>query len=249
MNKPVGSSLPLLCLASGHGKLECMKGILEAGVDIEASSALDGPPLGLACAMGQLEAVKFLIARGANTSWMGSDGQITTALEKAKGQPHVIRWLQNNDSRPANLRKTSASTNSSASSKKKRVDYRLKQECNVTIFDLDDPRLHSIRRRNSFILDYTLRDRHPFNPPFDDAAYCHIPYNIVRRIAVEQLEPGPQGRMVPPWDSRMLRESYAEVYCRAICRSRSMTPPLRYSVYPLFSHVARVSRDGPWESF
>ncbi|MCJ1306847.1 hypothetical protein MMC25_000490 [Agyrium rufum] len=89
MDEPVNGNLPVLCLISGMGRIHEMRAMLDAGANIEVFAEPYGTPLGIACAMGQLNAVKFLIARGGRTVWKAPDGRIMSAIELAEGSRHV----------------------------------------------------------------------------------------------------------------------------------------------------------------
>ncbi|KAL8723890.1 MAG: hypothetical protein Q9181_007103 [Wetmoreana brouardii] len=66
--------------------------LLDAGADPELDGSEHGTPLMVACAVGRLSAVKYLIARGAKTSYV-RDGQVFSVLKAAKLHPRVVRWL------------------------------------------------------------------------------------------------------------------------------------------------------------
>ncbi|KAL9026616.1 MAG: hypothetical protein Q9196_004742 [Gyalolechia fulgens] len=66
--------------------------LLDAGVDLEIDGSDHGTPLMGACAIGHLPAVKYLIAKGAKTSYVRG-GQPFSVLTAAKLHPGVVRWL------------------------------------------------------------------------------------------------------------------------------------------------------------
>lgn len=66
--------------------------LLDAGADLEIDGSDHGTPLMGACAIGRLPAVKYLIAKGAKTSYV-RDGEVFSVLTAAKLHPQVVRWL------------------------------------------------------------------------------------------------------------------------------------------------------------
>ena len=94
LNKSNETLPPALSVAAFTGSIDYIQPLLEANADIEICWGHYGTPLGAACLAGHLEAVRYLVERGAKTSWIGSDGKLTTAMEKAKDHKHVVRWLQ-----------------------------------------------------------------------------------------------------------------------------------------------------------
>jgi ankyrin repeat protein len=70
--------------AAGEGDLERMQLFLDRGADIEQRSQWQSTPLGAACAHGQTEAARWLIARGARIDLPeDTNSPITLALSKA----------------------------------------------------------------------------------------------------------------------------------------------------------------------
>ncbi|KAL8856080.1 MAG: hypothetical protein Q9178_007275 [Gyalolechia marmorata] len=66
--------------------------LLDAGADLEIDGSDHGTPLMGACATGRLTAVKYLIAKGAKTSYV-REGDVFSVLMAAKLHPQVVRWL------------------------------------------------------------------------------------------------------------------------------------------------------------
>lgn len=73
-------------------KVDVMIILLDAGAQLELEGSEQGTPLMAACATGRLAAVKLLVARGAQTSYV-KDGQLYSVLLAAKHHPEVRRWL------------------------------------------------------------------------------------------------------------------------------------------------------------
>ena len=74
------------------GKLDMMSILLDTGAQLEIEACDHGTALMGACATGRLAAVKFLVVKGARTSYM-QDGQCYSAYLAAKYHPEVRRWL------------------------------------------------------------------------------------------------------------------------------------------------------------
>ena len=83
---------PLL-VAIRFSKVDLMPLLLEAGAQLELEGSTHGTPLMMACATGRLAAVKFLVARGARTSYVNDDGLLFSAFAAAKNFPLIRRWL------------------------------------------------------------------------------------------------------------------------------------------------------------
>lgn len=66
--------------------------LLDAGAELESEGGVHGTPLMGACATGRLGDVKTLVQKGAKTSYT-KDGQIFSALLKARHHVKVRRWL------------------------------------------------------------------------------------------------------------------------------------------------------------
>lgn len=66
--------------------------LLEAGADLELEGGHHGTPLMGACAFGRLEAVKTLVRSGARICY-SKDGEVFSALCKARHFPAITRWL------------------------------------------------------------------------------------------------------------------------------------------------------------
>ncbi|KAI4279883.1 MAG: hypothetical protein L6R38_004888, partial [Xanthoria sp. 2 TBL-2021] len=63
--------------------------LLDAGADLEIDGSDHGTPLMGACAIGRLPAVKYLIAKGAKTSYV-RDGEVFSVLTAAKLHPQMM---------------------------------------------------------------------------------------------------------------------------------------------------------------
>ena len=73
-------------------KLDIITLLLDTGAQLEIEACDHGTALMGACATGRLESVKFLVAKGARTSYM-QDGKLYSTLLAAKYHPEVRRWL------------------------------------------------------------------------------------------------------------------------------------------------------------
>lgn len=72
--------------------LQILNLLLDTGARLEIEACDHGTALMGACAIGRLQSVKFLVAKGARTSYM-QDGKLYSALLAAKYHPEVRRWL------------------------------------------------------------------------------------------------------------------------------------------------------------
>lgn len=72
--------------------IETIELLLDSGAELELEGSDHGTPLMAACAAGRLAAVKFLIARGARTSY-SKDGKFHSAFSAARFQPEIRGWL------------------------------------------------------------------------------------------------------------------------------------------------------------
>ena len=73
-------------------KVDMMALLLDAGAQLEIEACEHGTALMGACATGRLASVKFLVAKGARTSYM-QEGKVYSAFLAAKYHPEVQRWL------------------------------------------------------------------------------------------------------------------------------------------------------------
>lgn len=78
--------------AAMHENLDIITLLLDTGAELEIEACDHGTALMGACAAGRLESVKFLVAKGARTSYM-QDGKLYSALLAAKNYPEIRRWL------------------------------------------------------------------------------------------------------------------------------------------------------------
>ena len=219
----------VLCYFCSCGQVDLMEDVLDAGADIDRVSKAQETPLGIACSMGQLNAVKFLVQRGAKTSWIDQRGRNVSAIAKAKGQKDVLDWLQSERSRSPTALKVAKTENCSLIGNQTPQSYIVDHRCVATVFDSTPPDHFGIRRRRSFILEYTGRVRNS------------APTSLCKLQNTTQRE--------PMWDSREFRQQYAPTSCVAICKRRDKLLPLRYLSYPLSTHILRVALQGPWEIF
>ena len=73
-------------------KLDIITLLLDTGAQLELEACDHGTALMGACVIGRLASVKFLVAKGAKTSYM-QHGQLYSAFVAAKNHPEVRRWL------------------------------------------------------------------------------------------------------------------------------------------------------------
>ena len=73
-------------------KLDIITILLDAGAQLKLEACDHGTALMGACAIGRLASVKFLVAKGAKTSYV-QDGQSYSAFAAAKNHPEIRRWL------------------------------------------------------------------------------------------------------------------------------------------------------------
>lgn len=78
--------------AAIYEKLDTITLLLDTGAQLEVEAYDHGTALMGACAIGRLASVKFLVPKGAKTSYM-HDGQLYSAFVAAKNHPEVRRWL------------------------------------------------------------------------------------------------------------------------------------------------------------
>ena len=218
-----------LCLFSSYGRVNLMKDILEAGADIDGFSKAQDTPLGIACQMGQLNAVKFLIQRGAKTSWTDQNGRNVSAISKAKGHQHVLNWLQNEGSWSTTIPKIAEDKDLSLLGARTLVSYVENHHCDSAIYDSKPFGKFGIRRRSSFSLEYILR--------------------LQNQTAVSSSKSPGRTRGKHIWDSKESRAQHFWTYCFAICKKRDILLPFRYSSYPLSQCILRLAYDKPWEIF
>ena len=81
-----------LYTAATYEKLDIMTLLLDTGAQLEIEACEHGTALMGACATGRLASVRFLVGKGARTSYM-QDGKFYSALLAAKHHPDVKRWL------------------------------------------------------------------------------------------------------------------------------------------------------------
>ena len=87
----LGRGTPLHLVAI-DGKLDIINLLLDKGAQLEIEACEHGTALMGASATGRLASVKFLVAKGARTSYT-QDGKVYSALLAAKYYPEVRQWL------------------------------------------------------------------------------------------------------------------------------------------------------------
>lgn len=92
MNLQPERGISPLCRASSRGILEIMENCLTMGAEIDFEGCTLGSALMIACACGRLDAVKFLVRRGAAISYVGKGG-LTSAVLAGRRSKGVIAWL------------------------------------------------------------------------------------------------------------------------------------------------------------
>ena len=92
LNQRISRTGTPLYRAAIDEKLDMMTLLLDMGAQLEIEACEHGTALMGACATGRLASVKFLVAKGARTSYM-QDGKVYSALLAAKYHPDVKRWL------------------------------------------------------------------------------------------------------------------------------------------------------------
>ncbi|KAL4907787.1 ankyrin repeat-containing domain protein [Aspergillus multicolor] len=84
----------LLCLASARGLVEPCRAILLMDADLDYEGHQIGSALMVACASGQIEAVKFLVRAGAKMGYFSTrDNQWKSAVSCAESYPVIQQWL------------------------------------------------------------------------------------------------------------------------------------------------------------
>ena len=79
------SNMPIVCLASQHGQLECVALLLKHDADVNASG-IGGMALLLACQQGHSKLAQMLLAEGANVNQARADGINALIVACATGQ-------------------------------------------------------------------------------------------------------------------------------------------------------------------
>ena len=228
---------PALYQAAHMGKIEPLRMLIRAGAKIEVAWAEHGKPLGVACAMGRLDAVKFLIENGAKTSWTDPDGKVVTVFEKAQQHQNVLAWLQNREvSNPTSL-ETSSSKASENTMPPQCYQYRnhLREEEDI-VGRLKSSDQSRMERRASFFSESILHKTRI------------EPYlNLFKR---ESLTKAPNdGFVVATRDSDTWSETLDDYKDMIIQRASPLTPPKRYETFPLAPFILRCKPNGPWVIF
>lgn len=92
MNLQPERGMSPLCRASSRGMLEITENCLTMGAEIDFEGCSLGSALMIACACGRLDAVKFLVRRGAAISYVGRNG-LTSALVAGHRSKKILAWL------------------------------------------------------------------------------------------------------------------------------------------------------------
>ena len=88
-----GTPLYAACVAiTPHREIGIINLLLDAGASIDKDGGPYGSPLMAACTMGRIFAVKLLISRGAQTTFIRGH-QTTNVLHAARNFPDIIHWL------------------------------------------------------------------------------------------------------------------------------------------------------------
>ena len=245
LNKSNETRPPALCIAAFAGSIDYIQPLLEANADIEVCWGHYDTPLGAACLAGHLEAIRYLIERGAKTSWIGSNGKLTTAVEKAKDHKHIVRWLRGREGHiPQN--KAIQTVNWPAISRDQAVLQaekilpRLRNHLPLAD-NVQKPTPTNdqyIRRRGSFILEYALCQT--TTPP------SPAPQRI-QMSAKQRIDPR-QPILSPDWGVTIRRQNES-VYISAIIRNTCIVPPRQYKLSPLAKRIYQVKRGSAWELF
>ncbi|KAK2754802.1 hypothetical protein FQN54_006695 [Arachnomyces sp. PD_36] len=82
----------LLCRATAAGLLDGMEELFKIGADIEHEGSEHGTALMSACFIGEFDAVRLLVRRGARLSYE-SEGKIRSAFTLARQFPEILEWL------------------------------------------------------------------------------------------------------------------------------------------------------------
>lgn len=83
-----------LYAAAYRGNIPMMASLIEAGADIEGQGGEFGTPLMAACAIGRIDAVKYLIGKGAKLEYVSEDGESRSGMEAAERHPRLLAWLR-----------------------------------------------------------------------------------------------------------------------------------------------------------
>ena len=223
---------PVLCQAASFGDISIVQILLDANANTEVCWGYYGTPLSAACLAGHLDVVKYLIEKGAKTSWTESNGRPVTAMEKAKGHKHILHWLQKRERTPQNEATDlpgihSMISNMEAVPQAKRRLPRLRaHEISHESIDQPSPTEHRyIRRRRSFVLEYLIRGTNfSFPQPLEaqsstkDTTARHQPISL-------------------PICGVAVRQQYRPIYELAISRRTDILLPQHYEMYPLVEMI------------
>ncbi|ETS79164.1 hypothetical protein PFICI_09017 [Pestalotiopsis fici W106-1] len=91
MNMQPDRGISPLCWAARMNRLDIMDHCLEMGANIDFEGMPFGSALMVACSYGQLDSVKFLVRRGAQTSYIGQNGPVN--VMKRTQSTIVRQWL------------------------------------------------------------------------------------------------------------------------------------------------------------
>ena len=224
---------PALYCAALIGEPEPLRLLVQAGADLEVSWGEYGRPLGVACAMGRLDTVKFLIEKGAKPSWIGSDGNVVTVFEMAAQHENVLTWLRSRkDPILAGLEKLSSQiSKDSMPSQGYQYQNHLKEEQD-SVRRLESLDRSRINRRSSFFSDSILhssRNEVCFDSSKSQPLTKESKVRFVSNLNTNN------------WSE--ILDNYKDI---AIERATSLTPPKRNVTFPLAPFILRCRPDSPW---
>jgi hypothetical protein len=81
-----------LCAAASYGDATTLEGLLSMGAEIEFEGCEHGTALMAACSTGDMDAVKFLVRRGARVFYTSEQG-FRSAIIAGSRYPAVVSWI------------------------------------------------------------------------------------------------------------------------------------------------------------
>ncbi|MBQ2481619.1 MAG: ankyrin repeat domain-containing protein [Treponema sp.] len=101
MNARTSNGIPLLCIATRNDCISKVKWLLENGADIDAISSDRGySPVMDAVWRKNFDITKYLISKGADLSFVSSDGQPILVLAVGNGNVDIVKILLENGADP-----------------------------------------------------------------------------------------------------------------------------------------------------